>query len=136
MSVYNPYQQYKQTQISTASQGSLILMLYDAALRNLRIAIESVNHKKGNDAHNALLRAQDIVSELNIAPNMEAGDIAQNLRKLYTYMYTRLVEANVKKDAQIIEEVLGLMSGLQEAWAGIIRKQKSIPVQGGYDGGI
>jgi len=123
--VNNPYDHYKRMQVETASQGRLIIMLYDGALKNLRSAKKSIVHKDINGAHNFLIKAQDIIRELNATLNMNAGEIAQNLRNLYLYMLKSLVEANVAKDAAKVEEVIELLSTLKEAWDSIILKNKS-----------
>lgn len=136
MSMYNPYEQYRQTQVATASQGSLILMLYDAALRNLRIAVESIKDKKINEANNALIKSQEIITELNVTLNMDCGDVAQRLRSIYSYTHRRLVEANISKNAKIVEEVILLLSELNEAWKAIIRKGKVESPTGGIDSGV
>lgn len=112
-------------QVGTASQGRLILMLYDGALKNLRSAQNSIIHKDINGAHNSLIKAQDIIRELNITLNTDAGEIAHNLRNLYLYMLKCLVEANVAKDTGKVEEVIELLSTLKEAWDSIILKNKS-----------
>jgi flagellar protein FliS len=122
--INNPYAHYKRMQVETASQGRLIIMLYDGALKNLRNAQNSIAHKDINGAHNSLIKAQDIIGELNITLNTDAGEIAQNLRKLYLYMLKRLVEANVTKDTGKVEEVIELLSTLKEAWDAIILKNK------------
>jgi flagellar protein FliS len=122
----NPYDQYKRMQVETASQGRLIIMLYDGALRNLRSAKNSINHKDINGAHTMLIKAQNIIRELNITLNMNAGEISQNLRNLYLYMIQRLVEANVAKDNAKIDEVIELLSTLKEAWDAVILKNKSV----------
>lgn len=136
MSHHNPYEQYRQTQISTASQGALILMLYDAAIRNLHRAQSAMEDKKISEAHAALLKTQDIITELNIALNMETGDIAQRLRALYEYMLGRLIEANTHKDTTIVAEMLVLLGELKEAWDGVIRKGKTLSNAGGFESGV
>jgi flagellar protein FliS len=122
--VNNPYDHYKRMQVETASQGRLIIMLYDGALRNLRSAKKSIAHKDINGAHTFLIKTQDIIRELNVTLNMNAGEIAHNLRNLYLYMLKSLVEANVAKDAAKVEEVIELLSTLKEAWDSIILKNK------------
>jgi flagellar secretion chaperone FliS len=123
--VSNPYENYKRMQVETSSQGRLLLMLYDGALKNLRQAKVSIDQRQPNQAHNCLIKAQDIVMELNWDLNMDAGDIAQRLRSLYLYIHKRLVLANVKKDPVIVQEAIGLLSELKEAWDTIILRAKS-----------
>lgn len=112
-------------QVETASQGRLIIMLYDGALKNLRNAKNCITHKDINGAHNLLMKTQGIIKELNITLNMNAGEIASNLRNLYLYMIKLLVEANVTKDMGKIEEVIELLSTLKEAWDTIILKNNT-----------
>jgi flagellar protein FliS len=123
--VTNPYDHYKRMQVETASQGRLIIMLYDGALRNLRNAQNCIVHRDINGAHNLLIKTQEIIRELNITLNTDAGEIAYNLRNLYLYMLKLLVEANVTKDVEKIKEVIELLSILKEAWDTIILKNKS-----------
>ncbi|MDR3562376.1 MAG: flagellar export chaperone FliS [Negativicutes bacterium] len=123
--VANPYENYKRMQIETASPGRLLLLLYDGALKNLRVAQECVAQRKINQAHNCLIKAQNIIMELNLDLNMDAGgDIAHHLRSLYVYNHKRLIEANVKKDATIIQEVIDVMAELKEGWETIILKNR------------
>lgn len=124
--VNNPYAQYKRMQVETASQGRLIIMLYDGALKNLRNAQHCITSKDINGAHRMLIKAQDIIKELNFTLNMSAGEISNNLRNLYLYMLQRLVEANMAKDNGKIEEVVELLSTLKEAWDAVILKNKSV----------
>ncbi|AJQ26081.1 flagellar export chaperone FliS [Pelosinus fermentans] len=124
--VNNPYAQYKRMQVETASQGRLIIMLYDGALKNLRNAQHCITSKDINGAHRMLIKAQDIIKELNFTLNMSAGEISNNLRNLYLYMLQRLVEANMAKDNTKIEEVVELLSTLKGAWDAVILKNKSV----------
>ena len=122
--VANPFESYKRMQVETSSPGRLLLMLYDGALKHLRIAEENIAQRKINAAHNSLIKAQDIVMELNLDLNMDAGEIAQHLRSLYLYIHKRLVEANLRKDATIIHEVIQLLAELKEGWETIILRNK------------
>ncbi len=121
--VNHPYYNYKRTQVETANPGQLILMLYDGALKNLRLAQEHIRQKKIDPAHHCLVKAQDIVMELNRMLNMDAGEISTGLRGLYSYIYNRLVEANMKKDDAIVHEAIFLLSELKQAWDTIILKK-------------
>lgn len=113
----NGYQAYRRTQIETAPPEQLILMLYDGAIRfarNARRALEAGDKQK---AHTELTRAQDVVSELIGSLDMEAGgELAANLCQLYRYMYQRLVQANIRKSVEPIDEVVQLMGELRDGW--------------------
>lgn len=110
----NPYQQYKETQVHTAPPETLILMLYDGAIRFLEQARKQL--QAGENSDEAVTRAQDIIVELMTSLNMEAGVIAQNLYRLYDYYLYRLVLAHGTRDVQGIIEVLGHMRQLRETW--------------------
>ncbi len=113
----NPFNEYKKTQIATANQGKLIVMLYDGAIKFLNIAIENMNPRTYDIANANIIKAQDIITELLLSLNMkEGGEISQNLFNLYLYFKKTLLEANIKKDASIVESVLKLLKELRDAW--------------------
>lgn len=113
----NPYNQYKQTQITTANQGKLIVMLYDGAIKFLTIALDNIEPKKYDVVNSNIIKAQDIVTELLLSLNMdEGGEISRNLFSLYMYFKKQLLEANIKKDPQIITHILKLLKDLRDAW--------------------
>ncbi len=117
MSNTNPYNQYKQTQITTANQGKLIVMLYDGAIKFLNIALENMSPKTYDVVNNNIIKAQDIITELLLSLNMdEGGEISQNLFNLYMYFKRQLLEANIKKDPEIIKHILKLLKELRDAW--------------------
>lgn len=119
----NAYSQYQKMQVNTASPGQLVLMLYDAGIRWAREGAAALKAKEMEQGHGLLIKAQEAVSELAGALNMEAGGaIAQNLAQLYDYMYRRLVDANVNKDPEAAEEVAELLTTLREAWEQVIKK--------------
>jgi flagellar protein FliS len=119
--VTNPYLQYQEASLETASQGKLLLMLYDGAIRFLVTAQAALTEKRWVDAHQANVRAQDIIHELTFSLNMEAGDIAQNLFRLYEYMNWRLVQANVRRDAAGVKEIEGLLRELRSGWSEAVK---------------
>ncbi len=113
----NPLNEYKKTQIATANQGKLIVMLYDGAIKFLNIAIENMDPKTYDVANNNIIKAQDIITELLLSLNMkEGGEISQNLFNLYMYFKKSLLEANIKKDAGIIQGVVKMLRELRDAW--------------------
>lgn len=110
---------YRQTSVKTASQGRIIVMLYDEAVRQIDTALELLQEKskKLDHVNNALVKAQDIITELMVSLDLEqGGDIAHNLLRLYLFFNDRLMEGNVKKEEAPIQEVRGLMVDLRDAW--------------------
>ena len=116
MAQANVYGQYRQVQISTASPGKLILMLYQGAIKALKKAGELIDRKEYGDKGDQLIKAQDIIMELNLALDMQTGVIAQSLNQIYLYAYRKLVLANLEVDKEAIQEVVGLLENLYEAW--------------------
>jgi len=124
----NPYQQYQQNAVLTADPGRLTLMLYRGAVKFIRQAEESTASRDISGAHQACLRAQDIL--LHLLGTVDTGlEIGKNLAALYDYMYRRLVAANVKKDAAILEEVAGLLEDLAGTWEEALKITAPGPVR-------
>lgn len=120
----NPVREYKHVQIQTASQEQLILLMYEHAVRAVQIAKEAMPTKKYDVVSNNIIKAQDIVTELMVSLKMEAGPIAQNLYRLYDYMNRRLIEANMKKNPKMLDEVEKMLSDLLSAWDEALRKNQ------------
>lgn len=114
----HPYQSYQVTEVQTADQRQLIIMLYDGAIRFLKKAVIKIETQDYEGAHNYLVRSRDVVSELlsTLKPE-KAGEVGENLKRIYVYLFNRLVEANLMKDPKIIAEVVRILSTLREAWA-------------------
>ncbi len=112
----NASNHYKQMQIKTANQGKLIVMLYDAAIKAIKTAIDEIPNKNLYEVHTNIIKAQDIISELMLALDFEAGDIAKRLWSLYTYMNKKLVEGNIKKKVEPLNEVMTYLNELRDAW--------------------
>jgi flagellar protein FliS len=111
------YTAYTNTNIQTADQRTLILMLYDGLLRFLQKSIVKMEAREIEAAHNYLVRSREIVAELLATLRLEkAGDIGQNLKRLYVYAFNRIVEANLRKDPQLVREVIHLVTTLREGW--------------------
>lgn len=115
------YEQYKHSVVETASPGRLLLMLYDAAIRNLDGAKRALSERGVQGTHHLLVKTQDIIMELMSTLNMDY-DIAKNLFSLYEYLYSQLVKANVKKDAELVEEVHSFMLELRDTWQEAIKR--------------
>ena len=138
LAVNNPYQQYKQTQIATADQGRLVVMLYDGAIKFLSKALETMEKEKlsGSDfekIHVNIVKTQDIISELMSSLNMDVGEFSNRLFSIYMYMNNRLIEGNIKKDKTPLLEVRRHLTELREAWAQASKnvQQESVTKQAG-----
>ena len=101
-------------------------MLYDGAIRFCNQAKLAIEEKHLNQANQMLQRAQDIIDELNINLNMEAGEIAVNLRSLYQFISTKLVEANIKKDLTLLNQMIALLTDLRSSWVELQSSQKQV----------
>lgn len=119
----NPYiKEYKKTQIETATPEKILIMLYDGAIQYLNVAkaaIESDKKTPGRiqKVHDNIMASQRIITEFMNTLDMDiGGEVAQNLYDLYSYLYRRLVQANIKKDADMVEEVLRHLKGLRDTW--------------------
>jgi flagellar protein FliS len=122
----NAYQVYRQTQTQTAAPGELVLMLYRGAGRFVASAIESIDSRDIEGAHTGLIKAQAIIGELQQTLDVErGGDLARNLWGIYDYMNQRLIEANLRKDAEPAREVLKLLRELLSAWEVAVRQTAS-----------
>lgn len=112
------YGRHYQTQaVETASPAQLVLMLYDRALQSL-VQVQQASLPEDLEFINReLQRAQDIVTELRLALDFEqGGTIATQLSSLYGFCLERLIEANVRKKLDLVEEVRSVLAGLRDAW--------------------
>ena len=116
----NGFRAYQETSITTQSKGNLVVMLYDGAIKFMKLAIKELEAGNYEAKGNYIDKARAIINELDAVLDMEAGgEIASNLRKLYLFMNQRLAEANTKKDPQRIREVIKLMEELNQGWKAI-----------------
>mgnify|MGYP000918299605 FL=1 len=108
---------YQTNQVTTASPKKLLIMLYDGAIKNLRLAELSLEEKNIENVNKYLKKAQDIITEFMTTLNFEdGGDVAGNLYQLYEYMNRRLVRANIDKDVEPIKEVRKYLEELRDTW--------------------
>src|SRR5690242_21262733 len=99
---------YKKTKVQTAHPVQLVVLLYEeGVIRFLQVAVEALEVGDLERAHGWLVRAQDVVVELQSTLNFDAGPIAGELNNLYGVLHHMLVLANVRKDSALAREVLG-----------------------------
>ncbi|NLK52003.1 MAG: flagellar export chaperone FliS [Syntrophomonadaceae bacterium] len=123
----NAYSQYRQTAVQTSSPEKLLLMLYDGAIKFLNLAISAIEENDTEKRHNNLVRVQAIMEELMGTLNMDY-EISKHLDALYEYFNRRLLEANIKNDKEIIQEVLGMVGELRDTWFEASKAPKPTPV--------
>lgn len=121
------YSAYKEASVKTASQGKLIIMLYDECVRQLTFALEKfagntkIAAKDIEQFSRNIIKAQEIITELIVSLDMEAGEeIAQNLLNLYMFFNQELLEANVGTKPEKIIFVRNMMTQLRDSWASAV----------------
>lgn len=115
MATINPYQAYQQNSVMTASPQELTLMLYNGCLKFIKLSKKAMADNKFQDKNTNLIKAQAIIQELRYTLDMDI-DLSASLAELYDYMYNRLVEANMKNDTAVLEEVEGYVVELRDTW--------------------
>ena len=123
MAYNQAYNAYKTTNVKTASQGRVVVILYEEAVRQLSSASSMYDADKKLPVKNiekfgnAILKAQEIITELQVSLDMEkGGEIASNLMALYIFFNKQLTEANIKKDKDVLDSILKMMKDLCESW--------------------
>ncbi|PKK91997.1 MAG: flagellar export chaperone FliS [Candidatus Wallbacteria bacterium HGW-Wallbacteria-1] len=131
----NKVNNYKQTQITTASPGRLVILMYDGCIRFLNQAKAGIREKRLDMANNNIVRTQKILNELSLVLDMEkGGEIAKNLWRLYDYMVYRLIDINIKKDEEAIDEIIVMLEQLRDAWTQVISQERGIAPGGNQPG--
>lgn len=128
--MYKATQAYFKTQLTTTSQGELVVLLYDGAIKFLRRAKEKMEEKDYAEKGVYISKTLDIIQELDSSLDMEkGGDLSKNLRGLYLYAQGRLLKANLKMDQELVEEVIVMLSSLREAFSSIVNNPEAIQAQ-------
>lgn len=120
MSLPNKYEQYNNNKIMTASPVELTLMLYEGAIKFCNIAIMGIEQKDISKAHTNIVKTEKIVDYLRATLNMKYP-VAQEFENIYVYLGRRLVEANLKKDKEILEEVCEHLRSVRDTWKEVMR---------------
>lgn len=113
--IKSPYQKYQQSSIQTASPAQLLIMLYDGAIRFVRLGIDGIEKEQYDVANTNLIKAQAVINEL-IASLDTNYEISSNLSQIYEYFIYQIIQANIRKQAQPAREVLGLLQQLKLTW--------------------
>ncbi len=124
MPLPNAYAQYNNSRILTASPAELTLMLYDGAIKFGNIAVAKMEAKDIEGAHYNIVRVEKIIDYFRETLDMKYP-VAQDFERVYLYLGQRLVECNIKKDKEIMEEVLTHLRSMRETWKQVMQKAKS-----------
>ena len=111
----NPYLKIEDDAIYTASKEELTLMLYEGALKFMNQAIDATESADTQKAHTLIIRVEDIIREFQITLDFQY-EISNQLNSLYDYMHHRLIEANMKKDIEIMKEVRDMLRDFRDTW--------------------
>ena len=109
------YDVYKKQKILTATPAELTLMLYEGAIKFINIAIMGIEKNDVSKAHTNIMKAQRIIEEFRSTLNFKYP-VAKDFDVVYEYLLKRLVEANMKKDIEILEECLVHLRGMRDTW--------------------
>lgn len=120
MALPGAYSQYNNSKILTASPAELTLMLYDGSIKFCNIAIDAVERKDIAKAHTNIIKVENIIDYLRKTLDMKYP-VAKDFERMYVYLEQRLVEANVKKDKEILEEVNEHLHAIRDNWKEVMR---------------
>jgi len=113
----NAYSAYKNNSINYASKEQLLLMLLDGAVKFAKIAKQAIVDKDINKAHENIIKTENIFYELMISLDVKAGgDWAKKLMSVYDFIVRRLMDANMGKDINIMDEVIPLIEDIRSTW--------------------
>lgn len=120
---------YLANTVMQASKEELTLMLYNGAIKFCNKAIMAINDKNMDDAHNNIIKVENILSEFQVSLNT-SYEVSQSFAIMYDYLQGRLIDANIQKDVIILEEVNDFLRELRDTWkeAMQIAKGKKPPV--------
>jgi flagellar protein FliS len=115
--------QYKQTAVKTANRGQILLMLYEGAIKNVKLASQAIDRKDLAAKGLHIGKAHDIINELTTTLNFEVGgEIARNLERLYNFIVEQLVKANMESSKEPLATCQKVLENLLEGWKGAVEQ--------------
>lgn len=124
MAFNNPYAQYNNSKILTASPSELTLMLYDGAIKFGNIAIMAMENNDVEKAHYNIIRVQKIIDEFRATLDRKYP-VAEDFDKVYRYLLKRLIDANLSKDKEVMEEIVMHLRSMRDNWKEVMKKAKA-----------
>ncbi len=116
----NQFTAYNNSKIATAQPAELTLMLYEGAIKFCNIAMIGIENKDYEKASNNIQKARRIIVELQTTLDHEY-EVANDFDVIYNYLFQTLIQANVKKDPEILEEALVQLRDLRNMWKEIMK---------------
>jgi len=120
----NGYNVYKTNTVNYASKEQMLLMLVEGAVKFCKIGRQAIVDKDIKRAHNALTRTQDIFSELMVSLDTTQGEWAVQLFNVYAFIKEKLIEANMSKNLEILDEIIPLVEDINETWKEAYKRSK------------
>lgn len=115
------YAAYANNKIMTASPAELTLMLYEGAIKFCNIAIDAIEKNDISNAHTNIVKVENIIEEFQATLNYKYP-VAKDFDNVYAYLHQRLVEANIRKDKEIVEEVLEHFRTMRDTWKEVMKR--------------
>ena len=123
MALPNAYAKYNNSKVLTASPAELTLMLYEGAIKFCNIAIIGIEQNDIGKAHTNIKKVERIIEEFRSTLDRKYA-VAEDFDRIYVYLLKRLLEANVKKDKTILEEVNMHLRSMRDNWKEVMRINK------------
>ena len=123
MALPNAYAQYNNSKILTASPAELTLLLYEGTIKFCNIAILKIEQSDVEGAHNNIVRVEKIIDYFRETLDMKY-EVAKDFERVYVYLSRRLLEANTKKDKEIVEEVATHLRSMRDTWKEVMKQAK------------
>lgn len=117
------YAEYNRNKVLTASPAELTLLLYEGAIKFCNIAIIGLEQNDMEKVHNNIVKVENIIEEFQATLNHKYP-VAEDFDKIYKYIYNLLVEANIKKDKELLEQALTELRGMRDTWKEVMVKAK------------
>ena len=121
----NIAQEYNRNKILTASPAELTLMLYEGAIKFCNIAMIAIEKGDLQKAHTNIKKAEDIITEFKVTL-YHKYTVAEDFEKIYDYIYSLLVNANVKKDPEILNQALVEIRGMRDTWKEVMNRTRGM----------
>lgn len=117
----NMAQQYNRNKVLTASPAELTLLLYEGAIKFCNIAAVAIEKNDMEKAHANIVKAEMIIEEFQATLNHKYP-VAEDFDKLYKYIYGLLVDANMRKDLEILEQATNELRGMRDTWKEVMKR--------------